>query len=315
MMADIVTLTFNPCVDKSVSVSKLISEKKMHCPPMRCDPGGGGINVARGLKRLGAGVVAIFPRGGYHGELLMEMLHKENVEVLPVTIKENTRENWVVLENSGNRQFRFIMPGPNLSHHEWSECLSTLQSQNDIEFIVVSGSMPPDFPKDIFNKISSIAKEKNAKLIVDTSGEALKSALLSGVYMIKPNLNELASLIVSFKLTGSSPADAARELIKKKFAEIVVVSMGKSGAILVNADCTIEIKSPIVKRAGTIGAGDSMVAGIVFALNNKQPLKQAIEYGVACGAATTMNQGTELFHPKEVENLYAAMRKETFQSL
>ncbi|HTS43612.1 MAG TPA: 1-phosphofructokinase family hexose kinase [Puia sp.] len=309
-MATVVTLTFNPSVDKSISVSRFEPEKKMYCAAPHLDPGGGGINVARCIKRLDGDVIAIYPAGGYHGQLLNDLMKREQVQVMPITARNDTRENWIIFENSNHNQYHFVMPGPVLNESEWQQCLYKLESIDKMEFIVVSGSMPPDFPKDIFEKIGKIARHKKAKLIVDTSDEALELALRHGVYMIKPNLNELAYLIKGFDLGSRTVAAAAKEIIDKKFAEIVVVSMGAGGAILVDANTTTEIKAPSVRKMGTVGAGDSMTAGIVQSLVNRKNIKDAVMYGVACGSATTMNPGTELFHRDDAEHFYAGMKKE-----
>jgi len=313
-MPAIVTLTFNPCIDKSVQVPKLIPEKKMHCPACRQDPGGGGINVARGITRLGGDALAIFPSGGYHGQLLVEMLEREQVPIVPVAAKSDTRENWMVVENSSNRQFRFVMPGYALAEAEWTACLEELDRVEDVQFIVISGSMPPDFPQDIFERIYRIARKKDAKIVVDTSGEALKLSLKEDVYIVKPNLSELASIIVGFNLTYESVAASAREIIKRNYAQLVVVSMGEGGAIVVDRKTNITIKSPQVTKLGTVGAGDSLIAGMLYSLSNNKSIEEAAAFGVACGAASTMNRATELFHREDAEALYATMHKE-FQDL
>ncbi len=314
-MPKIVTLTFNPCIDKNITVSKLIPETKMHCSAIQQYPGGGGINVARGITRLGGDVIALYPSGGYHGHALTTMLVAEEVQVLPVDTENSTRENWMIFENEANRQYRFITPGPRLNNAVWDLCMDRLENISDVKFIVISGSMPPDFPENIFERIAAIAKKKNAKVIADTSGKALQSALRHGVYMIKPNLDELASIIVAFDLKSKTAEGAAKEIIRKGLAELVVVSMGAIGATGVTADATFEIKAPPIPKNGTVGAGDSLVAGIVFKLANNEPIKEAIEFGVACGAAATRNRGTELFQPREAEALCGIMQKEFLDSL
>jgi 6-phosphofructokinase 2 len=306
-MALTVTLTFNPCIDQSIVVPRFIPDKKIYCPAPRQDPGGGGINVARGIKRLGGEVVAIYPAGGYFGGLLNRFLREEQVPSLPVRIGQETRENWMIFESETNKQYRFIMPGPTLLEEEWNQCLAALESVNEVAFLVVSGSLPPGFPRDIFERIGAIAGRKNARLIVDTSGEALELALKQHVYLVKPNLDELVSLASAFRLNSASAAEAAREMVEKGFAQTVVLSMGAAGAMLFDAAGTTEIKAPPTQKAGSVGAGDSMVAGIVQSLANKKTMREALAWGVACGAAATLNTGTELFHPEDVEKLYRAV--------
>jgi 6-phosphofructokinase 2 len=308
-MPQVVTITFNPCIDKSIFVPRLIQEKKMRCSAAVAEPGGGGINVARGIHRLGGKATAIYLAGGYHGSLLSDLLKKEKVEILPVEIDDHTRESWTVLEKSTNKQFRFLMPGPIIREAEWLDCVSKIESVPEVEYIVISGSVPETIPKNFIEIIGAIAVQKKAKLVVDLSGESLQRAVKYGVYMIKPNLNELASLIVAFGLTEKSMIAAAQEIIDMGHCEIVVVSIGAGGAILVSKNIVVEIKPPPVTVKSTVGAGDSMVAGIVQSLVDKKTLEEALRYGVACGTAASMNQGTALFHLDDVENLYAMMQK------
>jgi 6-phosphofructokinase 2 len=253
---------------------------------------------------LGGEVVAIYPAGGYFGGLLNRFLREEQVPSLPVHIEHETRENWMIFERETNKQYRFIMPGPTLREEDWNRCLAALESVKEIAFIVVSGSLPPGFPGDIFERIGAIAGRKNARLIVDTSGEALELALRQHVYLVKPNLDELVSLASAWRLNSSSAAAAAREIVERGFAQTVVLSMGSAGAMLFDAAGTTGIKAPATQKAGSVGAGDSMVAGIVQSLANQRTMREALAFGVACGAAATLHAGTELFHPEDVEKLY-----------
>ncbi|MFI5153977.1 MAG: 1-phosphofructokinase family hexose kinase [Chitinophagales bacterium] len=309
-MPAVVTITFNPCIDKSIHVDTFIPEKKMHCDSPRLEPGGGGINVARGISRLGGDVAAIFFDGGEHGRLLTNLLWNENIPAIPIHINENTRESWMIYEESTNRQYRFIMPGPMVRDGEWKEFLSELEALKAVEYIVISGSMPLGVPPNIFELLGDIALQKKAKLIVDSSGESLHAALRKGVFMIKPNQNELASLVATFGLDDKSVRSTAKDIIARDYCEIVVVSLGASGAILVSKDRDIVVNPPNVKARSTVGAGDSMVAGLIQSFISGRSLEESIMYGVACGTAATMNPGTELFHPDDVAALYQRIQRE-----
>jgi 6-phosphofructokinase 2 len=158
-------------------------------------------------------------------------------------------------------------------------------------------------PTNFYQKIATIAKEANIKVIVDTSGEALKKVLETGVYLIKPNIGELAKLIGVERLELPEVEKAAKKLIENKSAEIVVVSLGADGAILVTKDETHLVKAPKVEKKSTVGAGDSMIGGMVWALSQNKTLKEVIQIGVCCGTATTMNEGTQLFKEEDVMRL------------
>lgn len=308
-MPSIITVSFSPSIDKSTSVPSLIPEKKLRCSAPVYEPGGGGINVARAIQKLGGGAVAIYLAGGPTGKLLTQLLSEDSVESIVTETKGSVRENLIVLENVSNQQFRFGMPGPYIHEAEWQDCLNTIQKLDGVEFIVASGSLPPGVPTDIFARIALIAQKKKAKLIVDTSGEALQQAIQAGVYLIKPNLGELGSLVSKNPLEIESVALVARELIIKGNCEIVVVSMGSEGAMLVTGDQSIHIIPPPTERKSTVGAGDSMVAGIVLSLVKKKSLLEAVQYGVACGTAATMNPGTELCRKIDADRLFSIIRR------
>jgi 6-phosphofructokinase 2 len=307
-MPKIITITFNPTIDKSTSVGGLAPEKKLRCSAPKFEPGGGGINVARVIRRLGGEVLAIYPSGGYSGRFLNELMETEGVPIETVPIKQHTRENLIVLDTSTNQQYRFGMPGPSLEEPEWQACLRMVEKQN-ASFIVASGSLPSGVPPDIYARIACIARKQGARFIVDTSGEALKQAVKEGVYLLKPNLGELSSLVGREEINAEYVDDVAREVIGTGGCQVVVASMGQAGAMLVTKDQVVPLIPPTVKKKSTVGAGDSMVAGMVHALSRNWPIEEAARYGVACGTAATMNAGTELSHPDDVEKLYRVMKR------
>jgi 6-phosphofructokinase 2 len=309
-MSSIITVTLNPAIDKSSTIPQLLPEKKLKCTIPFFEPGGGGINVARALKKLGTDATAIYLAGGYTGNFFTQLLNNESISCAAIEIAHHTRENLIVLDSSANLQYRFGMPGPVVAEHEWKNLLETLDAINEVDFIVASGSIPQGVPTDIFARIAALAKKKNARCIVDTSGAALQNAAEEGLFLIKPNINELSALTGKDELPAGLVADAAREVIAKGNCEYVMVSMGAAGAMLVSGDEAKQITAPDVIRKSTVGAGDSMVAGIVYSLSKGHTIMQAAQYGVACGTAATMNPGTELCRFEDAEKLYAAISQQ-----
>ena len=307
-MSSIITITLNPAIDKTTSVDVLVPDKKMKCAEPFFAAGGGGVNVARAIKKLGGEAIAIFMAGGYSGIFFEQLLKKESVESLSIEIAGHTRENLTVFEKKSKRQYRFGMPGPLVSEKEWKELLVLLEKIEDVSFIIASGSVPEGVPEDIYARISKIAKKKNAKFIVDTSGDALKYAVNEGAYLLKPNLAELSSLVGKEWIDENQVSEAAKEILSKGKTHALVVSMGEKGALIVTGNETRLISPPLVERKSTVGAGDSMVAGIVISLSKGKSLLEAAKYGVACGTAATMNPGTELCRLEDAERLYAEIR-------
>jgi 6-phosphofructokinase 2 len=303
----IVTLTINPSLDKSTHFTGLIAEQKIRCESPRYDAGGGGINVSKAISKLGGSSICVFTSGGSSGEMLEELIKKEGIESIAIKTKNWTRENFIAFENTTQSQYRFGFPGNEFSEDEKDkiiEMVSTLKA----EYLVISGSLNEGLPTDFYQKIAETAKASGIKVIVDTSGEPLQKVLETSVYMIKPNIGELAKLMGVERLELADVEKAAKNVIEKGAAEIVVVSLGADGAILVSKDITEYVAAPKVKKKSTVGAGDSMVGGMVWALSQNKSLKEVIQIGVCCGTAATMNEGTQLFKVEDVEKLFKEMQ-------
>jgi len=301
----IITITLNPAIDKSASVESMVPEKKLRCSDLRIEPGGGGINVSKALAKLGTRSVAIFLSGGLNGELLENFMTDLDIEFKSVRIAGETRESFTVDESRTGSQFRFVLPGPTLIQADIDQLFEILKSiQPTPTYIISSGSLPPGGPEDFFQQLAAYSKSIKARCIIDTSGKPLQLAVKEGVYLLKPNMSELSLLAGKDRLELSEVDDAALEIVSKGESEVIVVSLGPSGALLVTKDGYEHIPAPTVKKQTTVGAGDSMVAGIIHKLTEGGSIKEAVQFGVACGTAATMNKGTELFILEDVNKLF-----------
>ncbi|OSZ81214.1 hypothetical protein CAP36_08250 [Chitinophagaceae bacterium IBVUCB2] len=302
----ILTVTLNPCIDKSSTVDKFKPEAKLRCTEIINEPGGGGINVSKALKELDAPSVALFPAGGHNGNMLCSLLKEEEILFHAVDTKVETRENWIVLETADNNQFRFTFPGREVAEETIKTLVDQIRSFSPT-YVVASGSLPPGLPDYFYGLIVKNAAAVGAKCIVDTSGPALQALKGKGAYLIKPNSSELCKMLNVESLDKNEIPDAAQQSIADGFAEIIVVSMGPDGAWLVTADEKYFVAAPAIEKKSTVGAGDSMVAGITYSLYKQLSLQEAICFGVACGSAATMNHGTQLFNKSDVEKLFTAI--------
>lgn len=308
-MNRIITLTVNPAVDKSTTVEGISPSNKLRCSTPVYDAGGGGINVSRAIKRLHGDSLCIHLSGGSTGNRLVNLLNKESLNQLLIPIESSTRENFSVTDTSTNQQFRFGMPGESILEKEWKSVLKKLKELlQEGDFLVASGSLPEGIPNNFYANVAAICKEKQAKLILDTSGEPLLKAAKSDVYLLKPNLGELSAICGVDSISILQLEDLAKDFLKKKTCEVLVVSLGAQGAMLITETLTKHIIAPTVHSKSTIGAGDSMVAGMVFSLAQGKSLEEVVGFGVACGSATTMNSGTQLFKKEDVEMLYNWIR-------
>lgn len=305
----IVTITMNPTVDKSSAVDRLVPEKKLRCSNIYTEAGGGGINVSKALKELGEDSHALFPAGGGNGRLLKQLLTTKQIPYTAISSGNNTRESFNITENVTRAQYRFIMPGEELPARAVAACLHALKAMDPFPSVVVaSGSLPSGIPADFYATVAQIVKERGARLILDTSGEPLTLALKAGVFMIKPNLSELQALTGHSCATMPAVLKAARKVLHRYRCEVVVVSMGAAGALLTTRDTHYAICAPAAKRISTSGAGDSMVAGITWMLQQEKSWQEVLQFGVACGTAATLNAGTQLFKKADVTKLYEQIK-------
>lgn len=307
-MKPIVTLTLNPSIDESSSVNNVVADRKLRCTAPTYEPGGGGINVSRVIKTLGGETRAMYFLGGPTGQLFQQLMDRTGVETHPVSIEDLTRTDLMISENSTGRQYRFGMPGPLVKEGEWKRCLSELGALDwSPEYIVASGSLPPGVPEDFYHLVSHISQRLGARLIVDTSGKALIEAVKSDVFLLKPNMNELRALVgKELKDEAEIEAEMAN-IVKSGKSQIVVVSLGAGGALVVSRAGAERVRAPVVPIVSRVGAGDSMVAGIVLSLARGLTVSEAVRFGVAAGAATVMSPGSNLCKRADVERLYAGM--------
>jgi 6-phosphofructokinase 2 len=299
----ILTVTLNPCVDKSFSVARVVPDRKLAARRVRRDPGGGGINVARVTARLGGHVEALWTCGGRVGDLLAGLLADEGVPNEPVRIADEVRENLIVEDELTGQQYRFGLPGPILDEAECTAWLTQLRDRpTATEFVVVSGSLPPGVTLEWFAELLRAAPH-GARLVVDSKPAVLARAMAVGVYLIKPNLGELGELVGTPLHDDEHVVTAARGLIERGGTEVVLVSLGRGGALLVSADTIERFSAPTVPLASKVGAGDSLVGALVAALARGDSLGDAVARGVAAGAAAVMTEGTELCRREDVERL------------
>ncbi len=301
----IVTLTINPTIDKNSAVEKVAPGKKMRCDAPVLEPGGGGINVSRAIKKLDGHSVAFFPSAGTYGELLQDLLEEEQVEYQAVNASDTIRENINIYEKSSGEQYRFIMPGPKLNKEDWLRCFVEIGSMQPYpDYIVASGSLPPGLPESFYSRLAKLGRDLEARVIIDTSGEPLRHAVKEGVFLAKPNMNEIKDLIDNEIEDEHQIAEAVQDYIKDTDTEIILVSLGMGGALKITKNDCQHFRSPTVNIKSRVGAGDSMVGGVVLGLSKNFSVDEAIGYGISAGASAVMTPGTALCNKSDTDRLY-----------
>ncbi len=276
----IYTCTLNPAVDFYVQVPEFSTGRINQGELLRFVPGGKGLNVSMVLKQLGVENIALGFVGGKFGKLLQELLIEYNITTDFVEIKGETRLN-VKIRDELETDINLV--GPEVTKSEVDKLLSKLDIINPNDYLVVGGKAPKT-SESIISMIGSYAKKKDLNLIVDMSGNDLETMLNYQPLLIKPNKEELETLIKR-KLDNLSEIETVcKNLIYKYHITYVLVSLGKDGAILVSKDESIYEKAPIGKVINTVGAGDALLAGFLASYTKSPDLKAALQQGIKCAS-------------------------------
>lgn len=264
--------------------------------------------MAKVAQVLGVEAAAVYPYGGEAGRVLNNLLGEHAIIEHPVPTSGETRESFTALESEGDSEFRFVLPGPELLAAELDQCLSTLATAAvGAKYVALSGSMPPGVPASVVADVAAIARTAGARLVLDSSGDALRKAG-GGIFLVKPSIRELRDWVGHDIEGDEAIADAARNIIADGDVEIVVVSLGPDGAMLVSAADTVRVPAIKAPVRSTVGAGDSMVAGLITGFLQDHDLADTLSLGVACATAALLTPGSEVCRREDVEHYYALAR-------
>lgn len=299
----VLTLTLNPAVDIACETPRVQPEHKLRTRSEQYDPGGGGVNVARVIHDLGGQARALILVGGATGLFYEELLGAHGVPYNAIPIRGRTRVAMNVREAETGREFRFVPEGPEISPDEWQSVLAELE-KTEAAWIVASGSLPRGVPEDFYARAAEIARRRGQRFVLDTSGAPLRAALGQGITLAKPSRREFESLVGRELADIAELEVAARSFVRDGALEMLVVSLGKDGAMLVTRAGIHRVPALDVAVQSAVGAGDSFVAGMVLSLARGEAPAQAFAYGMAAGAAAVASGGTAHPDPEMVERLF-----------
>lgn len=299
----IYTVTLNPAVDRELTVPEIEFDRVLRATDWQVDYGGKGFNVSRMLLSLGAESVALAFAGGKSGEVLHEGLEAMGIGTEFVWVRGETRTNISIVPEHHERYIKVNEPGPNVDE-DAQEAL--LQRVRDLaragDWWVFAGSLPPGVAPGFYGQLIAIVQNVGAWAVLDSSGVALRAGCAAAPYLIKPNDVELGQLTGMPTNTVEETVAAAKALAGMGI-ERAIVSMGRDGALAVDGDESWLLHAPGIRERNPIGAGDSLVGGVVYALAQGQTLEEAARWGVACGAATASLSGTAVGSRELVEVL------------
>ncbi|MEX0957167.1 MAG: 1-phosphofructokinase family hexose kinase [Rhizobiaceae bacterium] len=302
-MSSILTVTLNPAVDISGETDAVHHTRKVRMSGDRYDPGGGGINVARIVSLFGGDTEALFLAGGEMGSLLGRLVEERGVRHKAFPLKGQTRVSFTVRERNAGQEFRFVLAGPTVEASEVEPCLDHISS-HEADYVVASGSLPEGCSPDIYAEMAERTAARGARFILDSSGDGLRATLeRTPVFLVKPSLGEF-EVFVGRKLDEENVRRAASDLVARGAAQIVAVTMGMEGAVLASADGTLRLPAIHVRERSAVGAGDSFLGAMVWALSSGWTTTEAFKFGAAAGAAAIMTPGTELCRREDTLELY-----------
>jgi 6-phosphofructokinase 2 len=296
------TVTLNPALDRTLWVESIRPDDSNRIVRENRYSGGKGIDVSRVLTTLGIENRALGFVGGFTGDELEGRLLNEGIACDFVRISGETRTNIVINDQKAGKQLIFNAEGPEIQPYELMHLMRKVEDLKEPDIVVISGSLPRKVNPEIYRRIIEIARDKGAKLVLDTDGEALKVGIRACPDIIKPNIHELERLVDRSLETIGQILQAART-VRQRGIETVLVSMGGRGMIRVGPDEVFRASPPEVEIVNTIGAGDSSVAGYVFALVSGFEPQKALACAVAAGAATVIRPGTALCTKEDFEEL------------
>jgi 6-phosphofructokinase 2 len=307
-MKPIVTLTLNPTIDGASDADVVQPIRKVRTTNERYLPGGGGINVARVIGELGGQAVTTYMAGGATGTVFDELARECGLDARRIPIAGHTRIAYTVFEHSTGQEYRFVPEGPEIGEPEWQDCLRLLQD-TQCDYFVASGSVPRGIPADFYIRAGEIVRRNGAKFVLDTSGPALKTTLeAGGVYFAKPSRGEFEQLVGRDLPDEESLHEAARRFFDDTAVELLAITLGRDGAILVDRTGIRRFAPLPVQARSAVGAGDSFVAAMTLGLARGMPPIEAFRYGMAAGTAAVLTPGNDLCKRADVERLFAELQ-------
>lgn len=307
-MKHIVTLTMNPALDTYLS-GATFRTSKIRCAVTGCGPGGGGVNVARAIRKLGGIAEATVVVGGPSGARLLHMLEERGVPHHDLWVEGETRGTFIVFERESKRRYHLILEGAVMQPAEWRCALDLLgELARPESFVVLSGSLPPGVPDDFYAQAAAIAKERGSRVAVDTSGPALAAVMAEGVWLAKPNAHELATAAGRELTTFGERRAAAERLVEEGAVDILAATFGAQGSLIVTQDGEWVADPPPIQPESEVGAGDSFLGALLLALSDGRALDDSVAYAVAAAGSALSRSGPGLCDRDETERLYARIR-------
>lgn len=296
-MTQILTITVNPALDLSTEAPAVLPDRKLRCTEPLVHPGGGGVNVSRAIANLGGQSRLMLAYGGPTGERLVALLREEGLAPETLGVSHDTRQSLSVRDAANGQQFRFMLPGPAWSVADCETARGTIMGAIEKDALVIpSGSLPPGMDVDFFLSMQSDIAAHGARMILDTSGPALRHAASrkTGLYVLRMDLAEARDLSGAALAGVSDIADYAENLRLAGAARIVMIAAGAQGTVITTETGRSLTRPPVVAPLSRVGAGDSFIGAFALSLSRGDDPLTACAWGTAAAASAVTTEGTAL---------------------
>lgn len=312
----ILTITLNPSIDRRYDVAAFEKGKVFRTNDYQYTVGGKGLNVSKVISSFNEPVVATGFIGGSGGDFIANGLTEMDIKHDFVSIDGETRSCLAIISDDAS-QTEILERGPSISSgeiEEFNNLYESLLEKTDI--ICASGSLPEGVPREIYRDMIFLAKKKNKKFILDTSGEALRLGIEAGPYLVKPNKEELENL-TGITIESEEDLMNSGKYLLNKGIEMVVISLGEEGSMVFHKDHIYRVIVPTIEAVNPVGSGDSMVAGLALSISRGYDFETMLKVGAACGTANAMESETGKVDQDRMNGIMDKVRiekyKKTFQ--
>jgi 1-phosphofructokinase family hexose kinase len=302
MTKDILTLTVNPAIDRTITVDRLVFEDRAYILSKSDAAGGRGINAARVLTNFGANVVAI-TTSGRQDHKFEEQLRQDSFGKEIVKIRHNIRINLTITDRQG-LSVKLNEVGPIVTQAEQNRILKGVETHlPGSSWLMLCGSLPPGVDAHFYTKLIALAAKHKVETLLDTDGDALLHGMEGEPTVVKPNQSEAERLLNRALITRAQFIEAVQQ-IKAMGAQSAVLSLGGRGAVAASREGVLEAVPPQVEALSPIGAGDAMAAALVWALDRGESFGEALRWGVAAGTASSKLPGINLANLEQTKEIY-----------
>ncbi|EGO64710.1 1-phosphofructokinase [Acetonema longum] len=304
----IVTITLNPALDHTVHIPQFQAGALNRVEQQRIDPGGKGINVAKVARALGCPVTATGFLGQDNSKVFREYFQQQGIHDCFVEVAGAARMNIKIVDGLSGQVTEINFPGLASNEGDLARLTEVIrQLAGERQWFVFSGSLPPGVPDTVYHRFIPLLKQQGVKVMLDSSGPALREGIKAMPDVIKPNLDELRQLTGKSLIQEAEIQNAVDDLLAGGIRQ-VIVTLGSQGAIVADKSQMLRVWPPAVVAKSTVGAGDALVAGFVVGQTRGLSLADCARLGTAAATASVVQPGTQAGSLQEVDRLLAAVQ-------